>query len=394
MRVPLTLALVSLTATTACYGLDTIPVKDEDPGVTLDDTAEPQAYGALVLSRSTVDFGEVDPGQSATEDLVLTNEGEEVIELLGVSISGGERFEITSTLVGDIDPGNEQVLSLRFSPNAAGEFEDTLILETDAVDAERVEVALAGTGAGGGGGDDTGSSGGPALVVNPTRFDFGTIDIGQSATGDILLTNNGTSDVAIQSFRSSDAVFGWGGEFSLPYILGAGNSKAATVTYTPTQEVVSSGTVTVVSSDPEHPEIAIQMGGQGYQSCTICQPILTVLVDGQVIAPNSSVDFNFFAGTEHDFQLINEGDQDMTISSVEVFNDLNGEGAAGTFSLQGWGSNPRTIAPFDSVTVTVIYRSSAQSIDLALPGISNYMRITWNHTYDSPTDIGLSGLTL
>lgn len=386
--------LALLLPLTACgIGLD--QYQYDDQGVVID-SAQPEAFGNLVLSRTSLNFGEVEPGQSTSESLTLLNDGDELINLLNVGLVNGDAFRITTTLVGDIEAGGEQVLTVEFTPSGAGSFTDALVLETDAPGAEYVEVSLSGSGtAGGGGDDDSGDATTPRVRVTPSTYNFGSVDLYDVGSLPFTIENAGQADLTIVNFVGSDSVFSWDRSFSLPYVLEPGETKAGNFTFTPTAEGRASGTVTVQTNDPSTPNLALSVSGEGVQGCSICAPVIKVLQDSAIVTSVSVDLFSSPGNASETFTIENQGDQNLIISDIHVENDLFV--TSGTYSVSGFGTLPVVLTPWDSrqVTVTLNWTGVDGGIEVytASPE-QNYIRITSNDPITSEYTVTLSSLVL
>jgi glucose/arabinose dehydrogenase len=136
---------------------------------------------ALTLSTDLLDFGEVQVGQQAALDLVLENTGTAALMVSSLDVPdapfsvntddcGGSTFELA--------PEESCLLSVILSPVAGGEFDDTLVIVSNA-DSSPDSVALAGTGT-----QDSGD-----LEVTPLGLNFGEIALGRSESLSMVLTN-------------------------------------------------------------------------------------------------------------------------------------------------------------------------------------------------------------
>lgn len=342
-------------------GLETLPAPNHS-----EDSAEPAVFGQVTLSASALDFGEVDVGDTATRSLTLRNDGDAPVEFLNVQVLDSDAFRVATTLLGDLQAGGELVLELEFTPDAGGAFLGTLVLETNAAGAETINIPLSGdghTGTGGDSGDDSGGGGGdddPWLILSASAVDFGTVDLGSSGTQSMTVSNTGDGDVLVKAFTFSSTEFSWGKEFSVPYVLGAGATRSFTLSFTPTDEAPTTGTVTLTSDDPNAPALVVSVKGQGYDRCTLCTG------DPWVDTGSAGyLDLGASFGTKltTSVQVWNNGDLDLAISSVEVENGLDIFGVSpGEFAVSGF-SGPKVVAPGATISFTVSYSSVGNSVD-------------------------------
>ena len=181
----------------AC-GFDTVPQKDS-----LSDTGETVSFGDLTLSPANLDFGYVGVGNTGEQSLVITNTGENSVNLESASLDEGVFVlaEAAAMPVG-IGPGVDLTLTVSFAPDIEGNFAGTLSLNTDTEGA--IEVDVAGTSMGNT--DDTGNPAGALIDVSRRNIQFGSIDIGKTLEEEVLLQNVGNEDVLIV-----DRIVSWSG---------------------------------------------------------------------------------------------------------------------------------------------------------------------------------------
>lgn len=96
--------------------------------------------GVLVVDPSPIELGPLPSGAVVTQQLALRNVGDAPLELLGGAIGGAtpHAFRL-GALVRHFEPGEEQLVTLRFTAGEVGEVTAALHLTTDAeLDAEQV----------------------------------------------------------------------------------------------------------------------------------------------------------------------------------------------------------------------------------------------------------------
>ena len=244
-----------------CFGLDTVPTKDETTSA--DDTAT-IAIGALAVDRSTLDFGAVAVGSAATEAVVLSNLSEDTLRV-AARLSGDAVFELSDADIA-LAPGGDSTLSVTFVPTGDMAYGGTVGLALE--DGTSLDVALVGTGGDGG---DTGSSGG-ALEITPGSKDFGSVDHGGASTFDFTVANRGSEDVVVESVAATNAAFTvTGGTLSTPQVISAGASKTVRVAFSPSAAVDYTGQL-VLQTDLSPSEVSASLSGSGNDSCTGCAP--------------------------------------------------------------------------------------------------------------------------
>lgn len=102
------------------------------------------------------------------------------------------------------------------------------------------------------------------LTSSPTSLHFGSLDVGQTETLLVTLTNSGQTTVTISSVAASNSEFSTS-SLSLPATLLAGESLDVSVNFSPTSTGWTGGAITF-SSNASNPTLALSVGGGGVTS--------------------------------------------------------------------------------------------------------------------------------
>ena len=323
----LAMVLVCLAIMVGCQGFSSKPAITQPIG------------GTLSLSTSTLDFGSVTAGTSKTLTMTATNTGITNITVSSASISS-QYFSLSApTLPVVVLAGQSIPVSFVFSPNAAGTFNATVSVVSNATNTPAT-FSLTGTGVASG-----------LLAVNPGNEVFGSVTVGTQSTQTVTLTNNTTSTVNISAATVSGTGFAMSG-IAPPLSLNAAQSTTFTVTFAPQAAGSASGSVTITSNAP-NPTLSMTLSGTGASV-------------GALGANPTSLNFGTVrAGTSQGLSetVTNTGGSSVTISQVA---------ATGTgFSVSGI-STPATLAAGQSATFTVTFApASASSASGAVTVTSN-----------------------
>jgi hypothetical protein len=82
-----------------------------------------------------------------------------------------------------------------------------------------------------------------AQLTAPPSVDFGSVNVGGTATKTITVTNDGSASVTVQNVSITGAMFSTSGSGS--FTLAAGESHSIDVTFTPTSAGTANGTLTL-----------------------------------------------------------------------------------------------------------------------------------------------------
>jgi hypothetical protein len=185
---------------------------------------------SLTASPSTVSFGQVATGTSATLPVVVTNTRSWKVTLSAIQ-TAGSGFSISGpafplTLAG----GQSLTLNVTFAPQSAGMTGGSLL-----VSGPGLTVPFTGTGTAVG-----------QLTIAPALLNFGDVPVGTAGTQAITISAGGAS-VTVSSASSSSSQFTLDGA-SFPLTIAAGQSMSFNVAFTPQNSGAVSGSLTFASN--------------------------------------------------------------------------------------------------------------------------------------------------
>ena len=186
--------------------------------------------GSLTANPSSINFGTVPLGTSATKTQTLTNSGTTNVSI--GSVGSGVPFWVTGlTTPMTLAPGASVTFYAHFHPQSAGTASGGLIALSSAND-YRVVVPLSGTVAGSG-----------QLSIAPATLTFGSVPVGstKSMTATLSATGAGVT-IASDSLTSSE--FSVSG-LPLPLTLAAGQTRSFTISFTPQSSGTASASLSL-----------------------------------------------------------------------------------------------------------------------------------------------------
>jgi hypothetical protein len=92
----------------------------------------------------------------------------------------------------------------------------------------------------------------PALTLIPASINFGNVQVGQTPTQSVKLTNSGNATLDVSKVTITGSDFSLTG-LTVPLSLGAGQSTYFTVQFSPTGAGGATGDISLVSNDPNSP---------------------------------------------------------------------------------------------------------------------------------------------
>ncbi|MFB6228520.1 MAG: choice-of-anchor D domain-containing protein, partial [Halobacteriales archaeon] len=168
---------------------------DTDESVDLSGTGEARAP-SIAVTPDQIDFGEVNVGSTVTESVTVANEGNATLNISSVGISGPDTgaFSVVSEGSDTVAPGEETTIEVEFAPGSEGDFSAQLDIGSNDTDES---VDLSGTG--------EAAVRTPSIAVDPDQIDFGEVNVNDTATESVTVTNEGNATLAISSVGISGA---------------------------------------------------------------------------------------------------------------------------------------------------------------------------------------------
>ena len=311
--------------------------------------SQTQTQPELSISPTTVSFGNVNVGSSASQNITLTNAGNAALTISSATPSG-QGFSINSlALPQAIGAGVSVTFAVQFAPLSAGSTSGSIAVTSNA-SGSPTSIALSGTGLQG------------KLTANPTSVSFGSVAVGSNGSQSMTLTNSGTASITISSAGVSGTGFAVAG-LSTPMMLSAGQSVGFSAGFTPSSAGNASGTISLASNAPGFP-MAIALSGTGTQAQIATAPSSAAF--GSVVVGNSN---------SQTITVSNGGNASLTISQAAV----TGTG----FSTSGL-SAPLTVAAGKTATFNAVFTPSTSG------GVSGSVALVSNAP-NSPLTIPLGG---
>ena len=225
---------------------------------------------SVMLQPQNLDCGTQRVGTSAAPlPVTLTNSGTDVLNLTSIAItSGGTDYSQVHNCPPTLNPGQSCTVHVTFTPTALGSRPALLQITDDASDSPQ-SVPLQGIGVA------------PALAIDHTTLDFGSVNIGNNTSLPVRLKNVGTDILNI----SSIAMIAGAADFQRTYdcgpTLNPGDSCTVTVTFAPTLTGVRTGILRITDDASDSPQ-SVSLSGTGLPPCPAITLSPPTLPDGTV----------------------------------------------------------------------------------------------------------------
>ncbi|HZQ20714.1 MAG TPA: choice-of-anchor D domain-containing protein [Terriglobales bacterium] len=197
-------------------------------------TSSSQSYSRRIsASPSSLLFGNVQAGSTATLSLTLKNNGSNRTTIARASTSTGfaaQGLTLPLTLTG----GQSYTFKIAFTPTTSGSKSGTFTALSSS-GYTITSVPLSGTGSAQG-----------SLSLSPSSVGFGNVNVGSTLTKSGTLTASGSS-VTVTSAGSNSSEFVLSG-ITLPKTIAAGSSASYSVTFNPQSGGTASGAISFASN--------------------------------------------------------------------------------------------------------------------------------------------------
>ncbi len=226
----------------------------------------PQAK--IEVEPERIDFGAQELGADGTtaEVVVVRNIGTADLLVEDVLLSESEGAFDISVLSGvTLSPEDETTFVVTWTPGEVGlengqahvhsEDPDRPIVAVELV-AEVTETT------------DTAAPAEPDIVLNPVNHDFGSVEIGSSASVIMDIHNAGASDLIVEgaSYSSSSGDLQFHPDHAsngvFPWVIEPGGTIQTTVDYAPSDTTADTATLSIASNDPDSPEASAFQRGE------------------------------------------------------------------------------------------------------------------------------------
>ncbi|MBM4135295.1 MAG: choice-of-anchor D domain-containing protein [Nitrospira sp.] len=215
----------------------------------------------ISANPSLVNFGNVNVGLTSEQTLTITNTGNVILNT-GQIIALLEPFEIITDNCSNkvLTPNYSCTIKLRFSPQASMQYNVSLDLPyKDPEDKQySLTVSLSGTGS---------AVTGPDISIDRQDINFGNINIGVTASTDLIVRNDGNGNLQITNISISGtnaSEFNQTNNCTSP--VAPQSTCTLTVRFIPTSEGLKSATLSIYSNDLDENPFVVLLKGTGIKS--------------------------------------------------------------------------------------------------------------------------------
>ena len=291
----------------------------------------PSPAPAISVPLTAVNFDPIVAGQTGEQTITITNTGTADLEITDIKGEGDVAGLTFDTVMFTVEPGGSRTVTVTFPSSTAGTFSGNITISSNDPDRATQTLSVSVI---------VQPPPVPAISVQQSAVDFGTIDAGQTGEQTITIENTGTALLEITGIEGEGDVSGLTFDDTM-FTVEPGDSRSVTVTFPSSTAGTFSGNITISSNDPNS-------GTSTLSVSVIVQPPPVPAISVQ----QTAVDFGTIDAGQTGEQTItieNTGTALLEITGIEGEGDVSGL----TFD-----DTMFTVEPGDSRSVTVTFPSS------------------------------------
>ncbi|MBK1872750.1 choice-of-anchor D domain-containing protein [Marinobacter sp. 1-3A] len=234
----------------------------------------------LAVNRTDVAFGNVQAGLTKDETVTLSNTGNAALGINSISIAGTNASAfMQSNSCNTIAAGASCNVNVTYIPDGEGPQSATLTINSTDADNSSVDVALTGRSV---------LAPVPEIAVTPGSVDLGRIQLGQSKSAQVTISNNGTDTLLINSINVAGQDASEFLQTNNCTTVAPAQTCAIDVGFTAASAGVRNAQLVISSSDPENAEVSVALTAEGYEAPTNELELLLSLAGSTYIKSSDS----------------------------------------------------------------------------------------------------------
>lgn len=249
---------------------------------------------SLLLTKSTVAFGNVRLGQNRSDTLRIISNGDAALTVSSSAMKTGAPFSASPTGTNrSLSVGTQETNTITFNPTTRGAYVDTFVVNSNASTAadQRKTVVVTGTAI-------------QAVFTGANSFPMGNVRIGQTKDTTYTYQNTGDDTLFITGASLASTTF-FSIQGSPAATIPPNGTGSVTVRYAPTARATNTTNLTFTASNSiATPTVAVSGTGTSPQLSTLGLIQLGAIKLGAVGSQN--------------VDLKNIGNEDLTVSSITI----------------------------------------------------------------------------
>jgi hypothetical protein len=222
----------------------------------------------IAVSPENIDFGNVQAGTTAEEVVTISNTGQAELGINNISLGGADAAAFTQTnSCTTVAAGESCDVNVTYIPDGEGDQSATLSIESGDAENPVVDVPLTGTSV---------LAPVPEISVTPADVSFGSVMLGETATAQVTIANEGSASLMINAIEIAGTNSSDFTQTNDCTTVSQEGSCAVEISFMPSAAGGRSATLNIASNDPQTPDVSVALSGQGNDGS---DDVLEVLLD-------------------------------------------------------------------------------------------------------------------
>ena len=228
----------------------------------------------------SLNFGNVNIGESVSKELTLYNRGDSDLTIEKLRFYDKLQGFYSGNFSGIIPPNGEHNVTITFHPEAGGIYNGLVYIESDRTNSGDRSRLLSGVGV------DSDESVATKILKFGENLEFGEVKVGESATKSLTLYNQGNRALHIEKLYFHERLKGkFSGDFTGD--IPAHGEREIAITFSPTEEQSYAGLVYVESDRTNQGDRSQLISGKGIpddgnSSIDTIKPVITLVGEATV----------------------------------------------------------------------------------------------------------------
>lgn len=243
--------------------------------------APPPSQASIQVTPGSLNFGNVVVGQKVSLSASVANTGNTAVIISSATVTSGPYSVTGLSTPLSLPVGQSSAFQVWFDPTAAGTATGTMTLQTS-TGVLSGSVAL------------TGAATAPQqITLSTSSLNLGSTTVGSTTKGTLTITNSGGANLALSLISVSGTPFGISG-IATPSTIAPGGNAILNVSFAPTAAGTDSGSITIMSNDPQDPTAIITLSGTATSAPVA--PTITTQPANQTVTAGQTATFTVAAG--------------------------------------------------------------------------------------------------
>lgn len=212
----------------------------------------------IAVNRDEVAFGNVQAGTTKEETVTLSNTGNAALGINGISIAGANASAfMQNNSCSTIAAGESCDVNVTYIPDGEGTQSATLTINSTDADNSSVDVALNGRSV---------LAPIPEIAVTPASVDLGRVQLGQSNSAQVTISNNGNETLLINSINVAGPDASEFLQTNNCTTVAPEQTCAVEISFTAAAAGMRNAQLLISSDDPENAEVSVPVSAEGFEA--------------------------------------------------------------------------------------------------------------------------------